>query len=308
MAQIAVRYLLRLLLDFVLIFVLLMLTLKSRRLLGLPTKRGFFCGDESLSYPLHMDTISTRTLLIFSFNLPVAIIIGCGLLETLMVYRRQRTWSKLRMILTFHDSLLPFLFGYGTVCLIKELTKVTLGRLRPYFFQVCNPRLDDGTTCDHFKNHGIYIENYDCYNTMGDSFTGNYQSLVHDTMRTSFPSGHATLMFYGMGFMVYYLHRFSKILRSHGLNLGLFVPLAQCMGILAAWFVTITRILDYKHHWSDVVAGSLLGSSVAMAVAYYVHGHLKGSKTFLEALNFSKFPDTKSPVTNVNLGFSTETV
>lgn len=36
--------------------------------------------------------------------------------------------------------------------------------------------------------------------------------------------------------------------------------------ILFSWFTCMTRISDYKHHWSDVLAGAALGTIVALTV------------------------------------------
>jgi len=108
----------------------------------------------------------------------------------------------------------------------------------------------------------------------------------------SFPSGHSAAAFAGFGFLALYLNAKLKILSSHDTNprdsdhqvvtyphsysdfnardegqeknkdsaqapqwkLLLFVLPWLIAAILAA-----SKVLDYWHHWSDVVAGSLLG-------------------------------------------------
>lgn len=38
----------------------------------------------------------------------------------------------------------------------------------------------------------------------------------------------------------------------------------QFLAVLQAVFTAMTRVSDYKHHWSDVLAGLLLGALVAI--------------------------------------------
>lgn len=40
----------------------------------------------------------------------------------------------------------------------------------------------------------------------------------------------------------------------------------QFLCLLMAWFTAMTRISNYKHHWSDVLAGSTLGIVSALVM------------------------------------------
>jgi len=42
------------------------------------------------------------------------------------------------------------------------------------------------------------------------------------------------------------------------------VPILQMLCAAIAIFVGLSRVSDYKHHWSDVLAGGLLGTFVAV--------------------------------------------
>ncbi|XP_073837814.1 putative phosphatidate phosphatase [Musca autumnalis] len=293
------KYLFRLLGDFLIVTLLLGLALNVSKLWGPITKRGFFCGDESLMYPLHKDTVSHGHLYSVGLGIPVVMIVAISLLENFVLNSRPSK-NCLRTWLMMHVSLLPFLFGFAAERLLKEIGKLAVGRLRPYFFTVCQPVFgkEYDMTCDWEAYHGIYIEDYKC--SRMDDDTNHLSRITNFHMRTSFPSGHASLTFYSVTFLVYYLHRFSRSLRYYQASFGLFVPFMQFAAVLWAWFVALSRVTDYKHHASDVLAGSLLGMGVGIAVCRYVHSHLKGGRTFLEAINVPKrSPAVRREVDNV---------
>ncbi|KAF9674051.1 hypothetical protein SADUNF_Sadunf10G0087700 [Salix dunnii] len=76
----------------------------------------------------------------------------------------------------------------------------------------------------------------------------------------SFPSGHTSWSFAGLGFLSLYLSGKIKAFdrKGHVAKLCIvFLPL------LAASLVAISRVDDYWHHWQDVFAGGLLGLVVA---------------------------------------------
>ena len=74
----------------------------------------------------------------------------------------------------------------------------------------------------------------------------------------SFLSGHASFAVQSATFFVLYLHAAFMWQRPSGSSC-LFVPFLQALGVAAAFYTCISRVVDYKHHPSDVVAGALLG-------------------------------------------------
>jgi len=84
--------------------------------------------------------------------------------------------------------------------------------------------------------------------------------------RLSFPSGHSSNSFAGMLFLVLYLHgKFRVYSEGHTSSFAQSVLLASPLSI--AFFVAISRTIDYHHNYSDIIAGGLVGVSVA----YYVY-------------------------------------
>ncbi|XP_053614442.1 putative phosphatidate phosphatase [Plodia interpunctella] len=222
---------------------------------GTPYKRGFFCDDESLKHPFKDSTVTNVMLYIVGLGLPV-------LTMCLTEWIRLRDYMG-RSRPVFGKDIPPwvweaykvvgvFLFGCACQQLTTDIAKYTIGRLRPHFFDVCKPDID----CDLPANKWRYIEDFKC--------NGADVKLMKE-MRLSFPSGHSSFSAYTMLYFSMYLHkRFtwhgSKLLR-HGIQFVL---------LMMAWYTVMTRVSDYKHHWSDVLAGFSIGLLYAIIIFCFV--------------------------------------
>lgn len=197
-------------------------------LLGTSLKpRGFFCDDKSLMYPIRESTVSNTWLTVISLVLPLVIMI----ITEIMRAADRRVWHK--KVYKFYRV---FLFGLICNQIITDAAKYLIGRLRPYFFAVCQPVMPGGTTCNDSINLNRLIEEYECTSTVKTST--DFKEIF-----LSFPSGHASMSFYAMLFVCFYLQyrmswRGSKLLKHF----------FQFLFILLAWSITLTRILDYRHH------------------------------------------------------------
>ncbi|XP_077378116.1 phospholipid phosphatase 1-like [Festucalex cinctus] len=221
-----------------------------------PFKRGFFCDDESIRYPLKEDTISYQLLggVMIPFTL---IVIICG--ECLSVYL-SRIKSKMlghKYTACVYKAVGCYLFGAAASQSLTDIAKYSVGRLRPHFLAVCKPRWDR-INC----KAGGYVENFTC---TGDQF------LV-DEARLSFYSGHSSFSMYCMLFLVLYIHarlkaKWARLLR----------PTAQFFLLATAIYVALSRVSDYKHHWTDVLAGLLQGGAVASFTVFCVSNFFQQS-------------------------------
>ncbi|XP_034207901.1 putative lipid phosphate phosphatase 3, chloroplastic isoform X4 [Prunus dulcis] len=97
------------------------------------------------------------------------------------------------------------------------------------------------------------------YDQLGNVVCHGKKSVIKEGHK-SFPSGHTSWSFSGLGFLSLYLSGKIKVFdrKGHVAKLCIvFLPL------LFASLVGVSRVDDYWHHWQDVFAGGLLGFIVA---------------------------------------------
>ncbi|XP_054459059.1 phospholipid phosphatase 3 isoform X2 [Anoplopoma fimbria] len=214
-----------------------------------PYQRGFYCSDSSLKYPYKRSTVSSAVLTAVGLTLPtVSIVIG----ECFRIHQlREGTKSFVSnpYVAALYKQMGVFLFGCAVSQSFTDIAKVSVGRMRPHFLDVCKP---DYSTIDCSLG---YITNYTC--------TGE-ESDVQEA-RKSFFSGHASFSMYTMLYLAFYLQsRFSwrgaRLLR----------PLLQFTLLMMAFYTGLSRVSDHKHHPTDVLAGFVQGALVAYCIVFYV--------------------------------------
>lgn len=141
-----------------------------------------------------------------------------------------------------------YLATLGITLLATDAIKTYAGYLRPIFYDQCVPD-DEYQTCLGGED-------------------------VEDA-RKSFPSGHASISFCGLGLLSFYLER--RFGASHFRNGGgedtqhvKRLAVARILSVLSktplllAGYIAASRIVDNKHHPADVVGGATLGLSVSL--------------------------------------------
>ncbi|CAH4029070.1 unnamed protein product [Pieris brassicae] len=225
--------------------------------IGSANERGFFCDDESLKYSFKNSTITSGVLYGVGYSLPIFI-----MCLTEFIRLRDYKGGEQRVILGLdipawvwesYRCVGVFLFGCACQQLTTDIAKYTIGRLRPHFFEVCNPSID----CSLPENQNRYIETFTCL--------GTNKNLLKQ-MRLSFPSGHSSFSVFTMVFLALYLQtRFtwkgSKLLRH----------IMQLIVIVMAWYTCLSRVSDNKHHWGDVLGGFVIGFFYAITIFAYLY-------------------------------------
>ncbi|CAL8083373.1 unnamed protein product [Orchesella dallaii] len=222
-----------------------------------PMRRGIFCEDESIHYPFIESTIPNWLLYIYSFTIPFAVI-------TLTEFRLQRNRGSGTFLtrpvplwfISMYRSLIDFLFGCAASQLVTDIGKYSIGRLRPNFVAVCEPDINF-SNCSAYSHE--YITEYTCKNSSNDA----------KESRVSFPSGHSSFSAFTMLYVAIFIQVKWRVNRS---ALRLLKSGIQLSLMLLAYFTALSRVMDNKHHWSDVSAGALVGAVSASLTARYVSG------------------------------------
>ncbi|KFM70012.1 putative phosphatidate phosphatase, partial [Stegodyphus mimosarum] len=245
-----------------------------------PYKRGYFCDDDSIRYPYKESTISDRILYTIGTSVGVIVI---ALTEALRKSENDdydnwfiHKWKIPNVLQNIYSYCNAFLFGACITELTTDIIKFTIGRLRPNFIDVCRPNFDCNSTSDQHQ----YIEDYICTGT-------DYDKIIDG--RISFPSGHSSFAFYTMLFTAIYLQKRMACTFSN-----LFKPFIQYILMLVALLTSLSRILDNKHHWSDVLFGFILGVLICLLTVYLLSDLLRNS--FLRRKSFGTELEWKEDV------------
>ncbi|XP_077326613.1 phospholipid phosphatase 3-like [Lithobates pipiens] len=237
-----------------------------------PVHRGFFCDDNSIRFPLIREETVSDTMLV-SVGFIVGVIIILGECHWVNKQRRSESGPKEGYLSSIYRQLLPFLFGMSLGQLLTNVAKLSVGRLRPYFLAVCQPKAYNCTAG--------FVENYTC--------TGDPSAITE--ARKSFYSGHASLAMYAMLYLSFYLQ-----VRMAWSGARLLRPLVQFVLILVALYIGFTRISDHRHHPTDVAVGYLQGALVAYWVAFHISSLFRRSRS--QAVSAPPRPDSPETFTN----------
>ncbi|XP_063328088.1 phosphatidic acid phosphatase type 2D [Pelmatolapia mariae] len=218
-----------------------------------PYKRGFFCGDPSITYPNITTEAIPDSLLIAGGIAITGVAIAVG--ECYRVRFRgvhSRAFVRNCYVSCLYKELGSFLFGCCIGQSLTNMAKLSVGRLRPNFLDVCNI-----TYASINCKEGIYVP--------AESIVCSVEKKLEEEARKSFFSGHASFAMYTMLYLAFYLQarlswRGARLLR----------PLIQFFLVMIAIYTGLSRISDYRHHPTDVLTGFIQGGLTAYWVAFYI--------------------------------------
>eukprot|EP00246_Nothoceros_aenigmaticus_P014668 TRINITY_DN5744_c0_g1_i1.p1 TRINITY_DN5744_c0_g1~~TRINITY_DN5744_c0_g1_i1.p1 ORF type:complete len:306 (+),score=25.09 TRINITY_DN5744_c0_g1_i1:329-1246(+) len=196
---------------------------------------------DNLSYPFKSNTVPFWSVPVIALLIPV------GVMSVVFCVRRN--------VRDLHHAVLGLLFTIVLTAVITDAVKDAVGRPRPDFMARCFPGV--------FNPKGWIFDASD-----GDVVCspGASKADIKEGYK-SFPSGHSSWSFAGLGYLSWYLAGKLGIYDKNGHTFKLpivFFPL------LLATLVAVSRVDDYWHHWQDVLVGGLLGLVVS-TIIYHQH-------------------------------------
>ncbi|KAH8550941.1 phosphatidic acid phosphatase type 2/haloperoxidase [Umbelopsis sp. PMI_123] len=197
-----------------------------------PFHQEFYLDDWSIRYPYSVkERVSFTALLLISILAPLVIIVLiAGLIR--------------RSFHDVHHGLLGLFFALTFTLMFTDVLKITIGEPRPDMLARCQP---SNTTSPPESLLSIAICNGVANIDLQDGFK-------------SFPSGHSSYSFAGLGYLSLYLCGKLHVFDHQGHVWKGFIVMIPIMGAI---LVAISRIMDYRHHPWDVIFGSLLGFAAA---------------------------------------------
>ncbi|XP_056301402.1 phospholipid phosphatase 3 isoform X2 [Danio aesculapii] len=214
-----------------------------------PYQRGFYCSDDSIRYAFKDSTVPSSVLIAVGLLLPIASIVIGECYRIHYLSQGSKSFVGNPYVSALYRQVGVFIFGCAVSQSFTDIAKVSVGRMRPHFLDVCQPNY---STIDCSMG---YITEYTC---TGDA--GKVQEA-----RKSFFSGHASFSMYTMLYLAFYLQsrftwRGARLLR----------PLLQFTLLMMAFYTGLSRVSDHKHHPTDVLAGFAQGALVAYCIVFYV--------------------------------------
>ncbi|RYP42572.1 hypothetical protein DL767_000096 [Monosporascus sp. MG133] len=197
-----------------------------------PFHRLFFINDLRISFPhAEVERVPVWLNFVYALFVPLGVLLFWNAVVARASFHKQ------------HSAVLGLAISLVLASFLTDVVKNTVGRPRPDLVARCKPAA--GTA----PNVLVSI----------DVCTETAHHTLHDGWR-SFPSGHSSFSFAGLGYLAFFLAGQLRVFRDRR-DLG---RALLCLApLLGAALIAISRCQDYRHDVYDVCVGSALGFLVA---------------------------------------------
>ncbi|TNY18182.1 phosphatidic acid phosphatase type 2/haloperoxidase [Rhodotorula diobovata] len=204
-------------------------------------KREFSLTDTSIQH-----TFATKQRISFGECIVYAGVIPAVIILLVALIWRRSFWD-------WHNGWLGLLLSVSLTTVFTQVIKITVGRPRPDLIDRCQP-------VEGAANRAVYglATEAICTVRSGHVFEDGFRS---------FPSGHASFAWAGLLYLSMYLCGKMHIMDRRGHAFKAWIAITPPIG---ATLIAVSRTMDYRHHATDVIAGSILGAVIAV-MTYHLY-------------------------------------
>ncbi|GAA5902004.1 hypothetical protein JCM6882_000166 [Rhodosporidiobolus microsporus] len=205
--------------------------------------REFSLADTSLQHRFAVEErITFAECCVYAGAIPAVIIILIA-----SIWRRS-FWDA-------HNGLLGLLLSLSLTTVFTQVVKICVGRPRPDLIDRCQPIAN----ATNRAVYGLAVAADVCTTPLSDH-------KMIDGFR-SFPSGHSSAAWSGLLFFSLYLCGKMHLFDRRGHTFKAWIAITPIIG---ATLIGVSRSMDYRHHATDIIAGSVLGAVIAV-VTYHLY-------------------------------------
>ncbi|XP_073346639.1 phospholipid phosphatase-related protein type 5-like isoform X1 [Pagrus major] len=238
-----------------------------------PAEQGFICRDPALTKPDPGPEQDSRVQPVILYSvvggLPVVLISGVELVIFLLHCNSNNLYDQEKVLImgdccyvnpmvrrTFR-FLGVYVFGLFTTDIFVNAGQLITGSLAPHFLSVCQPNY----TALGCHDMGNFV-------SQSDACTGDPDDIMR--ARKTFPSKEAALSLYTAVYLAMYV---MCCVGSAGGRLS--GPVLSLSLVSLAALTGINRVVEYRNHWSDVIAGQAIGGAIAVFLVVFVVQYFK---------------------------------
>jgi diacylglycerol diphosphate phosphatase/phosphatidate phosphatase len=201
-----------------------------------PFNRQFSLNDLTISHPFAtVERVTGVQCIWIALGIPFIVI-----LVVTLVHARKLRYSHQQLYHNLQLAVLGLILSLAISGVVTDILKNWIARPRPDFLDRCGPKV--GTPTAILVNIDVCTAPYGT-------------RILIDGMRST-PSGHSSISFSGLLFLTLWMMGQFKIFHT---KQPMYKIIIACSPLGLATYIALSRTQDYRHHFVDIILGTLIG-------------------------------------------------